>query len=247
MSKKNILTILIATCIGTSASATEISFGSKTIAALSREDLLIDGVSTKYALGGTGFTFGAKITDKFAVSATYLKSYYPKYSTRYKGTRLTGDLTGHFSELSANYLLLNYNKLKLNLAASLGEGKQGSQSMSGTKNNTPVLASSESDIKKTDWSLLTNLNLSNGGIVGLGIGLTNWRIRAQGNSFVEVGGDIATIKKDVQTSSYDPFYDLTYTKAAANFDWKIGYRLSKLTSDIVTEADQVSLSVKFKF
>ena len=247
MSKKNILAVLIAICIGTSASSTEISFGFKSIAALSRQDLLIDGVSTKYALGGTGLIVGSKFTDKFAVSAMYLRSYYPKYSTTYNGTRLSGDVSGYFTEISANYQLLQYKGLRLNLTASIGEGEQGSQSMSGMRANKPVSATTESKIEKTDLSLVASYYSSKGGIFGLGLGIANWTINAQGVAFIEVDDDFATDKKNVRASNTDPFYDFTYTKEGANFNWQIGYRLSKLTSEVITEADQVSFNINFKF
>lgn len=227
------------------AAAAEYNISSYSKIGLSREPLQIDGVTSRFGIGGTGINMKFKPTQRFEFGASYLLAYYPNYTTIYRNTKLSGSMSGNTNEIDANVMLGVYENLKIHLVASFLDGKYGSDSLTGTRNGTILSSSSTLIAKQRELGIKMDYPISEWKKFSLDFGIQNWNVLAEGITFVD--GDNDPIRKKIKAQNTDPYLGMSYVVKGNGIDWEFKYQLSRLTAEKVTYVDEVSMLINVNF
>jgi len=209
------------------------------LAAVARDNIEIDDVKTKYAIGGTGINIGFKLADRLEVNSSHLFAYYPSFKTEYRNTPLSGPISGDTRLVSINFRMTEHKKFSFYIMGKQTNGNFSATDLQGYRNTTKLKASSSSRVEHRDIIFLIGYRVLSDQTIEFGLGQRDWSIKAEGLTFID--GEPEPLRKRVESSNKDPIFSIAYSKNTGNLLWKFGYNVSKLTNDKTTYVDEFSV------
>ena len=201
-------------------------------------NILIDGVSTKYALGVAGIQVHKTFNSNFTISSHLGYGQNNNQKTSFAGANFNGKVTGTYLSLNGRYQFFQQKHFNLFTTAEITRRKLKASNLIGKRNNLDLTGSSDTNINSEDVSIGVTLNPTKLLSLELTAGVSNWHIKSDAKAFYSSNGLSASAKKSIDAKGRDPVLGATLktNKDNHNFALKISNRSlrSKTNTSIIT-------------
>ena len=177
---------------------TEISFES--VYDHASEKLIVDGVSTSYALGSAGIRVDWKTDQNLFFHASFGLGYLPNYKMSAFGTTFYGPVDGTMKSIGSRYRLYNAEDHKVNVSFEIFERDVNGNDFKGIRNGQSLKVKSTAAFELSEFSLGYEYFSSRSLSLGINAGMTNWKLDANGLTLL----NNMTISKNVTENGHSP-------------------------------------------
>lgn len=211
------------------------------------ENIVIDGVSTKYALGVVGIGIDSEITSKTKVAAKIGYGQNNSQSVSFSGANFTGPIRGTYINAAAQYELSQNKAYKLFAQAAVAVRSLETSSLIGSRNGLALTGQSSTTISTNDLMLAAQFKLNDTILLSLSGGLHQWHLKAAATAHYAASGVTATAKKNIDTTGIDPIFAIGVhtNKLSHNFLAEVSSRSLKSKTDTAIITGQVTYSFRF--
>jgi len=233
-------------------SATEISANDWSIAPFAMyerapENIIVDGVSTKYGLGVIGGQVTYTVPGTISISTRLGYGQNNDQEVSFSGATFNGKVTGTYLEAKAHKNILASGNTLVSLEGGYSKRDLKADDLIGTRNGLALTGQSVSAISSFDLMLNLQQNVTDRFAATATIGQANWHLDADATAYFALGGIRANANKKIDASGQDPIYKLSfdYTGDKSTIHASISQRSlrSKANTDIIT----AELVVMFDF
>ena len=210
-------------------------------------NIVIDGVSTKYALGVAGVQVHKTFNTNFTVSSHLGYGQNNDQKTSFAGANFNGKVTGSYLSLSGKYEFQKKERFNLFAAAEITRRKLKASNLTGRRNNLDLTGSSDTSINANDFSIGVRLSPTKGLKMELSAGISNWHIKSDAKAFYSSNGLSATAKKSIDAKGSDPAFSITLATNKDNHNLSLNISNRSLRSKTNTSITTAQLSYIFHY
>jgi hypothetical protein len=197
------------------------------------KQIVIDGVSSQYALGVVGLALNANVTDNFELFAAAGYGLASNQKVSFAGANLIGDVSGTYTGLGAKFKIYDTNNgQNVKLEYQMHRRDLTAPTLTGIRNNSPLTGNSDITYNSNDFGISAEHTLSEKMNVHIAFGVSDWDFTANGTASTNSG---ITARKNIIASGSDPYW-------AVGLDWK----LDKLQGEITIGQRNLSSQTKAK-
>ena len=202
------------------------------------ENIIVDGVSTKYGLGVIGGQVTYTVPGTISISTRLGYGQNNDQEVSFSGATFNGQVTGTYLEAKAQKNILARGNTIVSLAGGYSERDLKADDLVGTRNGLALTGQSVSSISSFDLMLNLQQNVTDRLSATATIGQANWNLDADATAYFALGGIRANANKKIDTSGQDPIYKLGFDYAGdkRTIHASISQRSlrSKANTDIIT-------------
>lgn len=202
------------------------------------ENIIVDGVSTKYGLGVVGGQVTYSVPGTVSLSARLGYGQNDDQEVSFSGATFNGKVTGTYLEAKAHKNILARGNTLVSLEGGYSKRDLKADDLIGTRNGLALTGQSVSAISSFDLMLNLQQNVTDRLSATATIGQANWHLDADATAYFALGGIRANANKKIDTSGQDPIYKLgvDYTGDKSTIHASISQRSlrSKANTDIIT-------------
>ena len=202
------------------------------------ENIIVDGVSTKYGLGVVGGQVTYTVPRTVSLSARLGYGQNNNQTVSFSGATFNGKVTGTYLEAKAHRNILASGNTLVSLEGGYSKRDLKADDLIGTRNGLALTGQSVSAISSFDLMLNLQQNVTDRFAATATIGQANWHLDADATAYFALGGIRANANKKIDTSGQDPIYKLgfDYTGDKSTIHASISQRSlrSKANTDIIT-------------
>ena len=202
------------------------------------ENIIVDGVSTKYGLGVIGGQVTYSVPGTFNISTRLGYGQINNQEVSFSGATFNGKVTGTYLEAKAQKNILASGNTNISLAGGYSKRDLKADDLVGTRNGLALTGQSVSSISSFDLMLNLQQNVTDRLSATATIGQANWHMDADATAYFALGGIRANANKKISTIGQDPIYKLGFNYAGdkSTIQASISQRSlrSKANTDIIT-------------
>lgn len=214
------------------------SFASFAIYEHASENIIVDGVSTKYGLGVIGGQVTYTVPGAVRMSARLGYGQNNDQEVSFSGAIFNGKVTGTYLEAKAQKNILASGNTLVSLEGGYSKRDLKADDLIGTRNGLALTGQSVSSISSFDLVLKLQQNVTDRLSATVAIGQATWQMDADATAYFALGGIRANANKKIDTSGQDPIYKLGFDYAGdkSTIHASISQRSlrSKANTDIIT-------------
>ena len=213
----------------------------------SGKSLIVDGVSTKYALGVLGVRADLTFQERWHLSGKLGYGQSNNQTVEFSGAVFEGQVKGMYLQGGAQYNFLETPKYDLfGLLNFINRDLQASD-LIGTRNGMALTGSSRTKFNSKDLTFGTRHKIGRDFAVSFSGGVSQWHLRSKAIANYSSGRITATATKNINTTGQDPIYKIgmSMKRLSHNFNIEISQRL--LSSQISSNIATVRMDYQIKF
>ena len=210
-------------------------------------NIVIDGVSTKYALGVAGARIHKTFNTDFTVSSHLGYGQNNNQKTSFAGANFNGKVTGSYLSLSGKYEFQKKERFNLFATAEITRRKLKASNLIGKRNNLDLTGSSDTSINSEDVAIGVTLNPTKFLSLELAAGISNWHIKSDAKAFYSSNGLSATATKSIDAKGSDPTFSITLATNKDNHNLSLNISNRSLRSKTNTSITTAQLNYIFHY
>ena len=210
-------------------------------------NILIDGVSTKYALGVAGIQVHKTFNSNFTISSHLGYGQNNNQKTSFAGANFNGKVTGTYLSLNGKYQFYKRDGFAIFSLAQIIRRSLKASNLVGKRNNLDLTGSSDTQFNSNDLAIGIALKPTKTLSLEMSVGTSNWHIKSNAKGFYSSNGISATAKKSIDTKGNDPVIQATLATNKDNHNFAISISNRSLQSKTSTSVVTSQLSYTFQF
>jgi hypothetical protein len=250
MSKKSQLQSVSAAIfclIGTAAASENITASPFAFYESANQNIVIDGVSTKYALGVLGIQLKKEFNNFITASAKVGYGQIDDQKTTFSGATFYGKVIGSYISTKGTFKLMEQDNITLFGTFGLSQKELKAPNLLGTRDGLDLTGKAHTTIRATDLALGVDYALTKSISVQLSGGVSRWQIKSNAVAYYSSSGLSATKRKDIDSKGTDPIFavSLETNKPNHNFAAKISNRSLGSQTDTSITSGELTYSYQF--
>ena len=210
-------------------------------------NIIIDGVSTKYALGVAGISLQKNLNDKVTLAGKLGYGQNNDQKVSFSGANFKGLVSGSYLDLQGSYLIYQNDRSSVFSSAQFINRELNASDLTGTRNSLALTGKSNTFINSSDIKLGTLINISHLTILKLSAGISQWQLNAKATGYYASNGVTATAKKNINTTGQDPVFEAGLMTNKDNHNFEVIASSRSLRSKANTEIISAQISYLFAF
>ena len=210
-------------------------------------NILIDGVSAKYALGVAGIQVHKTFNSNFTISSHLGYGQNNNQKTSFAGANFNGKVTGTYLSLNGRYQFFQQKHFNLFTTAEITRRKLKASNLIGKRNNLDLTGSSDTSINANDFSVGVRFSPTKSLKMELSAGISNWHIKSDAKAFYSSNGLSATAKKSIDAKGSDPAFSITLATNKDNHNLSLNISNRSLRSKTNTSITTAQFSYIFHY
>ena len=202
------------------------------------ENIIVDGVSTKYGLGVIGGQVTYIAPGAVSLGARLGYGQNNNQEVSFSGAAFNGKVTGKYVEAQARKNIIELGKTFLSVEGGYSKRNLKAEDLVGTRNGLALTGQSVSSISSFDLMFNLQQNVTDRLSASATIGQANWHMDADATAYFALGSIRANANKKINTNGRDPIYKLGFDYAGdkSTIHASISQRSlrSKANTDIIT-------------
>ena len=175
--------------------------------------IVVDGVSSQYALGVAGIAFNFNVINNFELTAAAGYGFTPNQKVSFAGANLMDDVSGTYTGLGAKIKIYeNSRGQKIKLEYQMHNRDLRAPTLTGSRNGSPLTGNSDIQYDSNDFGISVVHPFSEDVSTHFAFGVSKWDFAANGTASTNSG---ITARKNIITSASDPYWSV-------GLDWKLG-------------------------
>ena len=213
----------------------------------SSEDIVIDGVSTKYALGIAGIGVQKGLNSNIKLSAKLGYGQNPNQKVSFSGATFKGQVSGWYLGLAGEYQIYETDTYALFSSTQLVNRRLSSPELSGSLSGQSLTGTADTSFDSYDIDLGAVVTLSPTHLLKFSAGLSQWRIESNATAYYASNGVVATAKKRIDTIGLDPIFKAAIETHQNDHTFSLGASLRSLQSEANTEIMTAQVNYVLRF
>ena len=210
-------------------------------------NIIIDGVSTKYALGVAGISLQKNLNDKVILAGKLGYGQNNDQKVSFSGANFKGLVSGSYLDLQGRYLIYQNDRSSVFSSAQFINRELNASNLTGTRNGLDLTGKSNTFINSSDIKLGTLINISPLTMLKLSAGISQWQLNAKATGYYASNGVTATAKKNINTIGQDPVFEAGIITNKDNHNFEVMASSRSLRSKANTEIISAQISYLFAF
>ncbi len=210
-------------------------------------NIVIDGVSTKYALGVAGVQVHKTFNQSLTISSRLGYGQNNNQKTSFSGATFNGKVTGTYLSLGGKYQFYKRDGFAIFSLAQITRRSLKASNLVGKRNNLDLTGSSDTQFNSNDLAIGIALKPTETLSLEMSVGTSNWHIKSNAKGFYSSNGISATAKKSIDTKGNDPVIQATLATNKDNHNFAISISNRSLQSKTSTSVVTSQLSYTFQF
>ena len=232
-------------CASSTATASEWLIAPFALYEKANEKILVDGVSTTYALGVAGGQITYKDSNNYHITAQAGFGQSNNQDVSFSGAQFNGKVSGIFFGASATKKLLIYKNTAFFVEGSYSKRNLKAESLVGYRNSLALTGNSTSTITSRDFIIHLNQEISDKINISAAIGYGVWNMDADATAYFSSGNIRANANKRIDTTGRDPIFKVGI--GYLNRKSEIRFNLSKRSLRSQTDTGIMSAEVIASF
>jgi hypothetical protein len=237
--------MLCTVVFGQSGLANELQVSPFALYEQSSNNVIIDGVSSKFGLGVLGVGFEINLEGNIQVSAKlgYGKNNSQKMS--FSGANFAGSVKGLYLEGAVEYTLLTRSNYTVFSQFRFINRYIDASDLKGSRNGLALTGVSHTTFDSVDLMLGAQMQIGSAAFVNISGGLSRWHLKSNAEANYAANGISATAKKRINAIGLDPILKIQSrtSKPTHNFSLELSYRPLKS----VVDAEILAIQMEYTF
>ena len=209
------------------------------------KQIIIDGVSSQYALGVVGLQLNSNVTDNFELLAAAGYGLASNQKVSFAGANFIGDVSGTYTGLGAKLKIYDNNKSQnIKLEYQMHGRDLKAPALTGTRNNSPLTGNSNITYNSNDLGISAEHTFSDKMKAHMAFGVSDWVFTANGTAFTNSG---ITARKNIIASGSDPYWAIGLDWKRDKLQGKITIEQRNLSSQTKAKISQVKIEAQYSF
>jgi hypothetical protein len=170
------------------------------------ENIVIDGVSTGYALGVVGISAQSQITANLSVGGSLGYGYAKDQDLSFYGATFSGAVEGEYSKIFAKQIILEGKKFKTYAQYSYTNKALEYANLVGARGGLSLTGDASTTIQSSDFLINVEFIMSKNTIVQASAGVSDWNLSSSGNAYYSSNGLSAAASKNIDAKGFDPLF-----------------------------------------
>ena len=212
-----------------------------------RQNIVIEGVSTKYALGVAGVELRKNYGDSITISSKLGYGQNNNQKTSFAGANFSGKVTGSYFNIGGKYEF--YKKNDFTFFSSIEHSRRNldAPNLIGKRNNLDLTGIADTTISSEDLKVGITFKPANKLSFQLTAGMSNWHIKSDAKGYYVSSGLSATASKSINTKGSDPIIETMVSTNKDNHNFALSLSDRSLRSKTNTSIITGELNYEFHF
>ena len=207
--------------------------------------IIIDGVSSQYALGVAGIALNFNVTDNFELLAAAGYGLALNQKVSFAGANFIGDVSGTYTGLGAKLKIYDTNNgQNVKLEYQMHRRDLKAPALTGTRNNSPLTGNSNITYNSNDFGISAEYTFSDKMKAHMAFGVSDWDFTANGTAFTNSG---ITARKNIMASGSDPYWAIGLNWKLDKLKGQIAIGQRKLSSQTKAKISHVKIEAQYSF
>jgi len=211
------------------------------------QNIVIDGVSTKYALGVAGVELRKKYGDSITISSKLGYGQNNDQKTSFAGANFSGKVTGSYFNIGGKYEFYRKNDFIFFSSIEHSRRNLDASNLIGKRNNLDLTGIADTTISSEDLKVGITFTPANKISFQLTAGMSNWHIKSDGKGYYVSSGLSATASKSINTKGSDPIIQTMVSTNKDNHNFALSLSDRSLRSKTNTLIITGELNYEFHF
>ena len=213
----------------------------------SGKSLIVDGVSTKYALGVLGIGADWTFQRRWRLSGKLGYGQSDNQTVQFSGATFKGQVRGIYLQGLGQYKFQQTSKYDLFGQLNFINRDLKASNLIGTRSGLALTGSSDTKFSSTDLIFGTQYRFGSNYAVSLSGGISQWHLKSKGIAKYSSGRITATATKNIDTTGQDPIYKIAISMKKLNNNFNLEFSQRYLNSKISSNITTIRLDYRFKF
>lgn len=231
----------------TQAQANDLTVTSFGLYEQANNEITIDGVSTKYALGVTGIELRKEFNNSITLSARAGYGQNANQSTSFGGANFNGKVTGSYFSVYGSYTFIERERLSLFGTTEFAHKALNAPDLVGTRNGLDLTGNAKTTIKNADLLFGVNYSLTDTLSAQLSAGVSQWQIKSDATAYYSSNGLSATARKNIDARGTDPIFAIGVKTTKENHNFEVKLLDRSLRSQTRTSITSAELTYSYQF
>ena len=212
-----------------------------------KQNIVIEGVSTKYALGVAGVELRKNYGDSLTISSKLGYGQNNNQKTSFAGANFSGKVTGSYFNIGGKYEF--YKKNDFTFFSSIEHSRRNldAPNLIGKRNNLDLTGIADTTISSEDLKVGITFKPANKLSFQLTAGMSNWHIKSDAKGYYVSSGLSATASKSINTKGSDPIIETMVSTNKDNHNFALSLSDRSLRSKTNTSIITGELNYEFHF
>lgn len=207
--------------------------------------IVVDGVSSQYALGIAGIAFNVNATSNFELTAAAGYGFTSNQKVSFAGANFIGDVSGKYTRLGARIKIYeNSRGQEVKLEYQMHDRDLRAPTLIGSRNGSPLTGNSDIKYDSNDFGISAVHPFSENVSVDFAFGVSEWDFAANGTASTNSG---ITARKNIITSGSDPYWSVSLDVKLDKLDGKIEVGQRNLSSQSEAKITHITIGAKYSF
>ena len=207
--------------------------------------IIIDGVSSQYALGVAGISLNVNVTHNFELLAAAGYGHALNQKVSFAGANLLGDVSGIYTGSGAKFKIYDTNKgQNIKLEYQMHRRDLKAPTLTGTRNNSPLTGNSDITYDSNDFGVSIEHTFSEKINAHLAFGVSEWDFAANGTASTNSG---ITAHKNIRSDGSDPYWTVGLNWKLDKLKGQIAVGQRNLTSQTKAKISHIRIEAQYSF
>ena len=211
------------------------------------QNIVIDGVSTKYALGVAGVELRKKYGDSLTISSKLGYGQNNDQKTSFAGANFSGKVTGSYFNIGGKYEFYRKNDFIFFSSIEHSRRNLDAPNLIGKRNNLDLTGIADTTISSEDLKVGITFKPAKKLSFQLTAGMSNWHIKSDAKGYYVSSGLSATASKSINTKGSDPIIQTMVSTNKDNHNFALSLSDRSLRSKTKTSIISGELNYEFHF
>ena len=211
------------------------------------QNIVIDGVSTKYALGVAGVELRENYGDSITISSKLGYGQNNNQKTSFAGANFSGKVTGSYFNIGGKYKFYRKNDFIFFSSIEHSRRNLDASNLIGKRNNLDLTGIADTTISSEDLKVGITFKPAKKLSFQLIAGISNWHIKSDAKGYYVSSGLSATASKSINTKGSDPIIQTMVSTNKDNHNFALSLSDRSLRSKTKTSIISGELNYEFHF
>ena len=207
--------------------------------------IVVDGVSSQYALGVAGVAFNFNATSYVELTAAAGYGFTSNQKVSFAGANLIGDVSGKYTGLGVKIKIYeNSRGQKIKLEYKMHNRDLSAPTLTGNRNGSPLTGNSDIQYNSNDFGISAAHPFTKNISANLALGVSEWDFAANGTAFTN---NNITARKNIAASGSDPYWSVGLDIKLDKLDGKIEVGQRNLSSQSEAKITHITIGANYSF